>query len=158
MLNHSWHLVSENLQPSEHFCFTVWRNNLFDFILKLNLNWFWIKVRISNFIMMTWHHQAWDYCSMILGVLHAILRSRVKISCKWRRVVMPQDRRSRCLPFIPVVTVCFNCFVAFIMSSLALHHVIMPACHLIFKTSTKQNCIDLLIYLNRGNSHGDFSL
>ena len=31
----------------------------------------------------------------------AIPRSRDEISCKWRSVVTPQDRRSRCLPWIP---------------------------------------------------------
>ena len=48
-------------------------------------------------------------------------------------------------------------FVAFIIASCALHHVIMPSCHLIFKTQPSK-LHGSSIYLNRGNSHGDFSL
>ena len=39
----------------------------------------------------------------------AVLRSRDEISCKWRSVVTPRDRRSRCLPCFRVRRVFYFC-------------------------------------------------
>ena len=69
-----------------------------------------------------------------------------------RRVfVTPRDRCSRRLPYIPGFAFCFISACPFIF---ALHHVIMPSCHLIFLTQLNK-WHGSLIHLNRGNSHGD---
>ena len=62
-------MVSKNLQPSEHFCFTVWRNNLFDFILKIEFELVLNQSEISNSNNDDKASLEGDYCSMILGVL-----------------------------------------------------------------------------------------
>ena len=79
-------------------------------------------------------------------------RSRDEILSQWWSVVTPQDRCFRRLPAIPSFAMCFFCACSFIF---ALHHVIMPSCHLIFKTQLNK-LYGSSIHLNRGK--GDFSL
>ena len=61
-------------------------------------------------------------------------RSRDEISCKWRSVVTPQDRRSRCLP-------CFACQLCYLFVCCIHHRIIRIAsalhCRHVFKTCTR---------------------
>ena len=66
--------------------------------------------------------------------------------------VTPQDRSFRCLPGFPGFVVCFVWFIAFIIASCALHHVIMPSCHFFSQLNKLHGS---LIHLNRGSSHGE---
>ena len=89
----------------------------------------------------------------LLFPLRCHSRSRDEILSQWWSVVTPQVRSFRCLPGFPGFVVCFVWFVA----SCALHHVIMPSSHKSFATQLNKP-YGSSIHLNRGNSHGEFSL
>ena len=65
MLVPIWQLLQEYLQPNQDFSFTIWRNNLFDFIFNLNLVSVFIEWKFGLVNLDDMAPLACDYYSLI---------------------------------------------------------------------------------------------
>jgi hypothetical protein len=92
--------------------------------------------------------------NLVLPLLSVFIsRSRGKISCKWGRVVTTRDRRSRRLPFIFIIAVCFICL---LYSSSHHSHCISTPMLSFSKLASVRSCRFFLTSVDLSQTHRSF--